>query len=73
MTDENQFQWSQAKDGTVTVYWHARPVTTLRGASAARFVTRISVADGNGAQLLMAKVTGNFKRGNERSGKAGDT
>jgi len=31
-----------------------------------KFLERISAADEKEAQLIMAKSTGNFKRGNER-------
>ena len=31
---------------------------------------RIAATDAAGGQLVMAKVTGNFKRGNERDGKS---
>jgi len=38
-------------------------VTTLRGEAAKRFERRIGDGD---PQQLMARVTGNYKRGNER-------
>jgi len=42
-------------------------VTILRGEAAAKFMSRIRGLDGREAQHLMARVTGNFKRGNERA------
>ena len=42
-------------------------MTVLRRESAMKFLERISVANEKEAQLIMAKVTGNFKRGNERT------
>jgi hypothetical protein len=53
-------------DGTVVIRYHDAPVTTLRGRSAERFATRMQASDTAGAQQLMARATGNFKRGNER-------
>ncbi|NBH03336.1 hypothetical protein [Amycolatopsis sp. SID8362] len=50
--------------GTVTITHHGRPAGTLRGAAAARFLA--TVARGDDPQLLMARVTGNYKHGNER-------
>jgi hypothetical protein len=44
-------------------------VTILRGKSAERFMARASAADPAGAQQLMARATGHFKRGNERQTK----
>lgn len=49
--------------GTVTITHHGRPAGTLRGAAAARFLASASRDD---PQLLMARVTGNYKHGNER-------
>ena len=48
---------------------HGTPVTVLRAGAAARFLARWEGADPSAAQQLMARVTGNFKRGNERSGR----
>ena len=61
-----QFSYRTAKDGTVFVDFHGRTVTTLRGKVAERFLGRIGRMDDAGAQVEMARVTGNFKRGNER-------
>ena len=70
MTMEDQFDWSAAKNGTVSIRWQGRVVTILRGTDAVRFQARIAATDAAGGQLVMAKVTGNFKRGNERGGKS---
>lgn len=64
--DDGAFDFVARKDGTVVVSYHGRPVTTLRGKQAARFVGRVENLAPREAQLLMARVTGNFKRGNER-------
>ncbi len=63
------FSYATRRDGSILISYHAAPVTILRGRSAERFMTRISGADAAGAQQLMARATGNFKRGNEREGK----
>ena len=60
------FDYRTTKDGQVFISYQGRDVTTLRGAAAGRFLDRVREADTNGAQLEMARVTGNFKRGNER-------
>ena len=64
--DDGAFDFFTRKDGTVIVSHYGRPVTTLRGKQAARFRDRVDGLAGREAQLLMARVTGNFKRGNER-------
>ncbi len=62
------FSFVTRADGTVVIRYHGAPVTLLRGQSAERFATRIGGSDPAGAQQLMARATGNFKRGNERRG-----
>jgi hypothetical protein len=63
------FSYATRSDGSIVISYRTAPVTILRGRSAERFVARISGADEAGAQQLMARATGNFKRGNEREGK----
>jgi hypothetical protein len=60
------FSYATRADGTVVIRYQTAPITLLRGKAAARFMTRISTADATDAQQLMARATGNFKRGNER-------
>jgi hypothetical protein len=61
-----EFGWQATKDGRVRVTWRGRVVTTLAGATAARFVRQAEGADEDTVQALLARATGNFKRGNER-------
>jgi hypothetical protein len=51
---------------TVMISWQGRVVKTLAGDDAARFRREVADLDDDGVQLLLAKLTGNFKRGNER-------
>jgi len=50
----------------VVISHKGRRATTLRGAAARRFLTDVEVGD---AQELMARLTGNYKHGNERMAK----
>jgi hypothetical protein len=61
-----EFGWQATKDGRVRISWRGRVVTTLAGDAAARFRRQAEDADDETAQQLMARATGNFKRGNER-------
>jgi len=63
---DEPFSYRVVKNGSVFVSWQGRPVTTLTGAAAERFLVQIDSLDSQAAQLVMAKATGNFKRGNER-------
>lgn len=66
---DGPFSWLTRADGVIVIRYHEAPVTLLRGRTAERFATRIAFADDAAAQQLMARATGNFKRGNEREGK----
>ena len=59
------FAWSQRRD-EVVISHGGRAVTVLRRSAALRFLDRIRAADEVEAQQLMARATGNFKRGTER-------
>jgi len=67
--DEEIFTYRITKDNKVFISYEGKTVTTLSGPKAKKFMTDIAGAKGKQAQLIMAKITGNFKRGNERRGK----
>ncbi|MER6675569.1 hypothetical protein [Streptomyces sp. NPDC000983] len=60
------FAYDTTRDGTVHITHAGRPATTLRSARAARFLTEVTTDD---PQLVMARWTGNYKRGNERTAR----
>lgn len=60
------FSYRTTKQGDVFIDHDGRHVVTLRSEAAERFLERVVAASADDAQLAMAKVTGNFKRGNER-------
>lgn len=65
-TEELPFSFQATKSGKVLISWNGKLVTTLADKDALKFMARIEGADDHDAQFLMAKATGNFKRGNER-------
>ncbi len=72
MTDtlaNEPFRFQAAKGDRVLLYYQERHVVTLAGSAARRFLERANHLEGKPLQLLMAKATKNFKRGNERSSK----
>ncbi|MCP3973150.1 MAG: hypothetical protein GY720_01510 [bacterium] len=58
------FTYAARKSGEVEIRHHGRIATVLRGRKATKFLTEVESRD---AQQLMARLTGNYKRGNERS------
>lgn len=61
----NGFAYQLVGDDVVIDH-HGRRATTLRGAAADKFMA--DVRDGD-LQELMARVTGNYRHGNERTAK----
>ncbi len=66
MTNASEFDYRIVKDGRILISWRGKQVVTLSGKKADKFRNQIDGLDDYGAQLLMARMTGNFKRGNER-------
>ena len=64
--DEEVFTYKITKDNKVFISYEEKQVTTLSGKKAEDFIRKIQNTVGKDAQLIMAKVTGNFKRGNEK-------
>lgn len=50
----------------IVIMHHGIRAATLRGAKATDFLSRIDRED---PQLLMARLTGNYRRGNERTAR----
>ena len=65
---DEPFRYQQLKDDRVFLCYQERHVVTLAGNAAHRFLSRAENLQGEPLQLLMAKATKNFKRGNERPG-----
>ncbi len=63
------FSYQAVKSGKVFIYRDGKTVTTLSEKRAIEFLAQITGADDNEAQMIMAKVTGNYKRGNEKHKK----
>jgi hypothetical protein len=63
----DQFDWRVTKQGGVLVSRGGRVVMTVGGGAAARLVVALQRADDSQAQHLLARASGNYRRGNERS------
>lgn len=67
--DEEPFSYRVSKDNKIFISWYGKQVTILSGKQSEKFLSRMENAEGKDAQLIMAKVTGNFKHGNEKNNK----
>ncbi len=67
------FTLRKQKNGDVDILHHDRSASTLRGADALKFMqavaTRAAGRNHADAQQRMARTTGNYKHGNERTAK----
>ena len=65
MPDPDGFDY-EVRDGVVRISHHGRVATTVRGGRAAAFLAEV---EQDNPQLVMARWTGNYRRGNERTAK----
>ncbi|WP_410811210.1 hypothetical protein [Micromonospora sp. 067-2] len=65
MGQAREFDWVERSNGTVVIIHHGRIAGTLRGARAAEFLAEVD----DDPQLVMARWTGNYRHGNERTAK----
>lgn len=68
--EDEPFDYQITKDGRVLLYYENKHIKTLSGKNAKKFISDIEGLAWYEQQLVLAKVTGNFKRGNERDGKS---
>ena len=67
--DDLGFAFNIFKNGNVQITHHGKLATTLRGSKAVSFIENMSGTDFIDQQQLMARLTGNYKRGNEKTAK----
>jgi hypothetical protein len=60
------FTFTRRADGTVVITHQGRAAGTLRGPRAEEFLAEVESGD---AQLVMARWTGAYKHGNERTAR----
>ena len=60
------FSYTTKNDGSVRIIHRGRAAATLRGARAAKFLDEVTAGD---PQLVMARWTGAYKIGNERTAR----
>jgi hypothetical protein len=60
------FTYRVRKNGDIELSHDGRPAGVLRGAVAARFLAEVDDGD---PQELMARLTGNYRHGNERTAR----
>lgn len=66
MPQPHGFTYEQRADGSVVITHRGRSASTLRGGRAEKFLAEVASGD---AQLVMARWTGAYKFGNERTAR----
>jgi hypothetical protein len=65
--DAEVFTYRVTKNNTVFIDYHGKQVSVLKGKEAEKILHKINQASSDHEiQLILAKVTANFKRGNEK-------
>lgn len=65
MPPPTSFTWSARKNGELAISRDGEVVTMIRGRVAERLTDRLESATVHEAQHLLARATGNYRRGNE--------
>ena len=64
------FAWEERRGGEVRITHRGRLATTLRGERALEFLEEMADLDAADRQEEMARLTGNYRRGNEREARS---
>ncbi|MED0902402.1 hypothetical protein [Bacillus nitratireducens] len=64
--DDMMFHYRVTKNNIILIEYYGKQIMILKGNDADKFLNKINRANNEKEkQLIMAKITGNFKRGNE--------
>ena len=63
------FSFKETKAGDIIIYHHGKQATILRGNRAEKTRGDLEASPFDEQQQIMARITGNYKRGNERKAK----
>ena len=68
---EEPFAYQIMKSGKVAISYKGKQIKIVKDKEAERLIEKIKAVEDNKTevQLLLAKITGNFKHGNEKLGK----
>ncbi len=69
MGNASGFTWTIRKNGELVISHHGQAATILRAGKVESFLSDIDGVSDQDQQDLMARLTGNYRRGNERQAK----
>jgi len=65
---KNPFSYKITKEEKVIIYRNNKQIKIVKGKWSQQFIATIPTASEEKIQLMLAKVTGHYKHGNERRG-----
>ncbi len=66
LKDKKPFDYKFTKEGKTLIFWNGKQVSVIKGKKCEELKVLIKDGDEFSIQLLLAKITGHFKHGNER-------
>lgn len=70
LVDNQTFSWKKGKDNKVFIFFNGKQIMILKEQKAQKLIEDLLESDLEEEQYLLARVTGNFKRGNEKLAKS---
>ncbi|WP_317913271.1 hypothetical protein [Carnobacterium maltaromaticum] len=64
------FSWKKGKDNKLFIYFNGKEVMILKGQKSQKLLEELFDSNEEEEQYLLARITGNFKRGNEKQAKS---
>lgn len=69
LKEEQPFSYKLSKDNKALIYWNQKMVMVIKGKKYDQLMKVVQTQTDYEIQLFLAKMTGNFKRGNEKDNK----
>lgn len=66
MLEDQPFTYKEMKSGKIFIYYNGKQIMILSEKNSKKILRKLHGANEEQEQLILAKVTGNFKHGNER-------
>ena len=66
LKEEKPFSYRKTKDAKALIYWNGKQIMIVTGKNYKKLEQKEKMSDDYAMQLFLAKITGNFKHGNER-------
>lgn len=70
LVSNQTFSWKKVKDNKLFIYFNGKEVMILKGQKSQKLLEELFDSNEEEEQYLLARITGNFKRGNEKQAKS---